>query len=511
MSGRELDALPVEMLTLILRELDLPELANCRLISKKFKFSVDQVRVNELAVIVDRFQYLKSLPFKYDACEPIVYPNLLCLLNPKLFSSSLASAVILKNLRYFKLTGYVNWQQFNITALNGLDKLKQLDFDCSIVIDGIVQLALASLEVLSFAEAISRRNRESEDHLRIDAAKLRVFACQRLDDCIQIVHPQTIEKLELNTSNQNLSVFVNLKVFQQNFGTAVHGSLLSSLSGQLRELHIYLRNFLGAHVSVHYPYLKETVTELLRQRAVLERRDLKIFLMGIEVIETRKRDVDDFDEQFLCYLKFNRRKSFFPLSRSYKQLADTLPFYESVDFGLLETLGYERIPDDFCSRFMNLREVISRGCVLNQVEFTSFLSRIKHLSQLSIVDSTMLFDRRFFEQLPSICPLLSKLVLYEESRRDFSFILRFKMLVEFETNKRQWLRYAPDAYRACKYLNSFQVRNENKPFVKIRQVLNGSLHGYIVINAAVTPDYSSPLKLEELNELCKRFCGDLED
>lgn len=508
----DFEALPVEMLSLIFSHLELPEIAKCRLISKKFKFSADQVRVNQLAVIVDRYQYLSSLPFKYDACEPILEPNLLCLLNPEPFSSSLASVAILKNLEYLNISGYVNWQLFDITALNVLDKLKQIDFNCSVVIDGTRRLAPVNLQVLSFGEPISRRNRDSDDHILIEAPRLRVVACQRLDGCIQFSHPETIEKLELNTCSQNLSKFVNLKIFQQNFGSRIRKDMLLSLSSQLRELHIYL----GEHINKLYVFLKETIAELLHQRAALERSQLRIFLMGIEVIESRRRDVDDFDEQFLCYYGL---KSFFPVSQSYKHLANTLPFYQTFDCSVLDSInfGYERIPGDFFMKFTNIREVVAYSCQLNQGEFTSFLSRIRYLIKLSIVHSTMLFDRRFFERLPLICPLLSNLVLYENCRRDFSFILQFKMLIQFETNKFHWLRHAPDAYLACRYLSSFKVCCQSKPRVTIRRILNRSPgnsaveHGYLVSNTAMVSEYRSPLKLDDLTEICERLCGDLDN
>lgn len=523
MSSTQFDEIPIEMLTQILQTFDLVELGKCRLVSKKFKFCADQVRLKELAVSVDQYQHLSSIPFKYHTYQPVAEQNLLCLLDLKLFSSVIRSAGIFKNLTYFKLFGYVNWQQFDITVLNELAKLKQLDFDCSIVIDGVVRLGPVNLEILSFSQTISRRNMQSDDHLLIDAPKLRVFACQRLDDWMQIVHPHTIENLELNFSNQSLLQFVNLKVFQKRFGSTVDRETISKLPARLSEFHIYMT---AGRMNVIYK-LRNTINALLQQQRVLERQHLKIFLMGIEVIESNKRDVDSFHEQFRHYEIFrippemlfgitqreSQSASFFPQALNYKQLAGTLPFYQSFDFGRIKSLGYDPLPADFFSHFMNIREVTVRQGMLNHEHFADFLSRTRNLTSLFMANFGMEHDKTFFRNLPSICPLLSKLILFS-NRLSFEFICQFKMLVEFGSNELPSLLEAPEAFRKCKYLNSFRVLkrlDSNIDFVKIKRIPNfrapKSHHRYLVMHTDLAISNGSMLKLDELNDVCNHLCG----
>lgn len=516
MSHLKFAEIPVEILAHIFHHFSIPELVNCRLVSKKFKFAADQVRVRELAVVVDQYQSLHSIPFKYHAYEPVTEQNLLCLLNPRLFSSALQNEGILRRLAYFKLVGYVNWQQFDITALNALANLKQLDFDCAIVINGPVQLVLASLEILSFCQSISRRNMEGEDQLQIDAPKLRVLACQRLDkQLIQIVHPQSIEKLEINTFTWNLSSFVNLKSFQHNFGTTIRAEhLLSSLPEPLEELHIYLQDPLrylyGLNMptitNVHFSTIRSIISDLLQIRARLKRR-MKIYLMGIEVIKSGRPEVNDFDEQFQSADSLFSVHKFLPPQQHYKQLADApLPFYETIDYGDLSRLGYERIPDDFHRRFMNIQAIIVQHCVLNPADFVDFLRQTKNLTKLSISNSAL--KPQIFESLPSICPLLSELTLSDRMRRDVSFIFGFRMLIAFENQHPLSLLHAAEAFRSCKYLNHFFVENEmGKNSVTIKRVFNRCSkiphHAYLIKHNNLNIKNGIIFELNELNKICK--------
>lgn len=240
---------------------------------------------------------------------------------------------------------------------------------------------------------------------------------------LKFKYPKTLKSLIMETPAplfehfEDLSIFTNLSLLQTECSTGFDRTIanLPSLKEIRLQKHPYVAHCL------------DDLKDLLKQRLVQRRPELKIYLMGILL----DRDVLD---QFAA--KQDSRLTV--QVKHYEKLADNLAAF-GIDYNQLGELmkakfSSTNLPDDFTRKFSKIQEIALTAEIENESGLVELIKNCQCLSELSFKNSNL--EQTFYDLLPGVCSL-NYLTIEQEGNAglNFDFIGRMHFLRKFTTNQ----------------------------------------------------------------------------
>ena len=428
-----MDNLPFELLPMIFRYLYIEDLSRCRCVSKKFKFYVEKIKINDL-LIIDR---------KLDDDEPHWY-----FVNaPKQSSNTIRIESFLRCSKAFNLKSelkrlYINDQRvifFDLSLLNGFTKLEQLEFGNTKLSYQNLTLNLPNLNILKVYPYTFGCN------LYLETPKLEILKCRNLDS-IRVQFPQALKHLDIEHYDSKVQSFVNLTYLQCDF-EAINSDILSVLE-HLNELHLTDRLF--PLNEFEYAILQTLIGHLFRQMQQLERTNFGVFLQGVRLVNGREPFEYD----------LSKRNLKFQVDKSDLICADYRFHSDEVNYSEL-TAVVRTIPDAFFQTFFNVRKVTTTRTLVNLDHFVRFLTSLRKLSELNLNESSL--PQKFYNSLPDVCRLECLRISEDDDLAiNFNFVLKMRRLKHFETNQQfsNAFNLAVKLFTRSDKIEYFQFRSE---------------------------------------------------
>lgn len=415
MNAIKLDQLPDLCLRKIFAFLGLRDLARCRSVTHQFKFYADLTKVDELVVQDNadscRARYIPECKNWYLTDRPINFDNSV---SPNAFECVKSSPLKLdQQLKFLQVREEAS---FDLAILNCLTQLVHLEVKCRF--QAPVILSLPNLKVLDV------RATPFTPYV-LKTPKLELLACQVILG-IHVEYPEAIKRLsiELGGRLSPLTKFKNLEILDfQWIGINLDETLLSWKN--LKELNLHID---PKYLSSYYERFKRSLTDFIRQRAALERDELKLYLEDVLLVDANQLP----DYQTMLISAFMNNYSFWFMNWS-KLRRDTYPSVKSLQFDYLMGLDVQ-LSEDFFRRFPAIENLTAIGSV-NRDDFEWFVKKATALRSLTLVDTSL--DQTTMENLSKICPQLTHLEVQGSSDlvTDFNFVLELKHLKMCKTDQ----------------------------------------------------------------------------
>jgi len=288
--------------------------------------------------------------------------------------------------------------------------------------------------------------------LVIEASRLKILRYYGLMSFIELSNPESIIKLDVEHLTESLEKFMNVEhIICEKVENSRKIEDIASKLKQLKKIEFINLNLF------EMKQLQDLKVNVLDKLII---NDIQIFLNGIELttkIYDQFRGISNQDVQ-----------SF--LLSYYDGLDCEITFFNSLDYtNLIRSFKFGMVPKNFFAKFPNIQSV-SAIKVLNQSQFLWFLSKLKNLRTLDLINPSL--NQQFYDQLPSICSLNCFLLdEYHDIELDFKFISKFKLLRTLRVN--QNIPYSSfisltKAFKDLKHLNTLDIKI-NEAFVKIKK------------------------------------------
>lgn len=432
--------LPAEMIAELFKHLSPKDLIACSTVSKRWYSIHGDIRLECLAVTPKKAKNPYSDKWSHSGREIVrkemCHPNLfICLANRPLLTNLKCLAIFLPS--DFPAKPF----EFDLDELNKFTQLVQLEISMGHSKKEKVNLCLPKLNVL----AVRSNYADSNHHiwsLSVDCPALSVLVYKkpRGDYRLDVKHPETIRKLETNLVGENLAQFQGVECLVTQKLEAISLDTLLTLPN-LKELHFNqsIIMFLFFEYSNHVgsvDRLKATLSEFLDVLQVLKGSDFRFTFAGFRLTKSTLELMDFGVEEHETYERVFSEH----LYMKNRQLIDpdvNLDFVLSFNYSRLMHVAGGEIPSWFFQRFANIQGIEASRPVRDLDHFGWFLSssRTLHLQ----LDRAWL-DQDFYDQLPTLTPLLTSLELVEtaanELQLNFDFVEKLPHLSTIEFRQR---------------------------------------------------------------------------
>lgn len=410
--------LPVELWTLIFENyLSIQDLVNCRLVCRRWHSIVKCLNINSL-VIYDNH------PPKY--CEKWFGTNneidrihsFKIIKNYESPTINLDKTIFSKTK---KLCFYFARIKIQIhTLINSFKCLEQLEL---VEFDNLgttkCDLILPNLQILNFDNSFFEHKTNfcfpKLTNLRIINSRYP-YQVNR----IEIRYPESIvEFICKKFNNDQVKKMKNLQSFY---------------CGKMNQVDDDLLAVLTKLETIYFTGEKNVLNNLIRQKKLYKRNDLKLLYGGINM---KMKDLIDFTSIHRLDnkdLKMDQNCIEF-ISKNYGMVAETLPFLCEIYYDSLEN-SFDSIPSDLGLRLTDLHTVHIVKLVKHPDQPNRFLASLKSLGKIKNLDiKNSSLNQEFFDQLPHSLPYLRSLAISEKTDFDFNFIFKFKCLEVFRCDQ----------------------------------------------------------------------------
>lgn len=401
------------------------DLAACSRVNKRWHSLCSGFKIASLAVvgrsalrISDCYSDLK-LDEDQDVCLP------------ELFGLSVGRP-LLSDLKHLTLNIA---DSFDLDHLNRFDQLVHLEINLGSLDETKVNLNLSKLNFLAL------RFSEDSSPLSIDCPQLSVlvwtFKRGRHAET-ELKHPETIKKLDTSLFGPELTVFKEVEVLITRQLKAICKDTLLSLP-KLKELH-YNEDikyaFGGAIGTVNQMKLK--LGQFMDEAAELRGDDFRFVFAGFAL---SLANVDQIEFGVQSADRTETTSSEFVYMRNYELLAPDakLDFVSSLDYSILVNCMDDYLPDCFFKKFPRIR-FVKTSAAANEDDFLDFLWSLGSVRSLYLEGVEL--SQVFFDQLPTVAPLLVLLQLKENeisgkrrAPRFFDFIGELSHFSRFLTDQ----------------------------------------------------------------------------
>jgi len=287
------DKIPIELTPLIFQHLDVRDLPSCRLVCKKWKFFIDEIKPTEL--IVQRERNLSRLlndlylsirnennekgNFWLNTNRPFNLRNRIFV--PK-FTTFHSFPYSLQNLKYLLVKTKICLENSlaMLNSLTNLEHFEAIDLRLNCKTATTVTLTLPNLRTLYIDhldwDHFGRRGLRKM--LFIDSSKLKTIRYNSEIMLIKLIQPNTVERLEFEFYNADqLYLFENVKYFQCDSSFTMQSDVLECLTA-LEELHCNEKG--SFDYKEEYFEMETVLDEIIQKRVVLNRENVKIYFNG---------------------------------------------------------------------------------------------------------------------------------------------------------------------------------------------------------------------------------------
>ena len=440
--------LPREMTVAVLRQLNLPDLINCRRVSKHFRLLIDShLKIRELNV----FDFNRNTLFAFDFFPTFKYQ--LQQSNSDLLRSASFKSFLSANLRTLTVCSLIKTP----CDLNEFSSLERL-YAWSIKFDQAVKLSLPNLRIL-FISSISFKPTDSsmDAYLTIDSKVLETMDCNSFAR-IKLVHCDTMRAVSIGRfriDHPALTMFKRLQILKM---IPDH-----ELNEQLKSVILAFQDLTELHFN-WCPLISEESMRLLIQTIQhiwTEKPALRIFWFGVQLTSQNSH-------RLISRILFNLEELFVMHIENYQHLnASPMQEYVLVYYDQLVNFENRTLPVDFFARFSNIRSVLA-NVIENSDRFVSFVNSCQYLKSLRL--SIAGLDRLFFDRLSLNRLTLRKLALHGQNPEIHlaGFIHRLDYLMTLEVDQELDCRTVISFFDECRHLEKFTFKADNKLFIAAR-------------------------------------------
>ena len=485
-----MDSLPDEVLgPLILgKHLNVRDLVRCKGVSKRWWWVIQNlVQVRELVLSDKIDEFPKGI--WYYSNKPIEYENALESAFLKRDRLNLSY-----NLRRLHLGYYCNPKLSEYLDLSAFEHLEQLDIVCEI---DCRRIASTSLKVFSCL---------THGVLLLQTPNLQVLKCQDLD-LILLSDPKRLKQLELSDYSEKIESLTGLEHLQLNYE-----GVLRLDRDILQSLKLLKCLKLNPACAAERPdefreFRNNVLLYIVKQKLVLRRTELHIFLFGVEL--TNSTLVGEYDPT--C------GKLAFQIA-NYDSVFGDLSCHQSVDYKELLCLFRNQIREDYFKKFINIRQVILHG-EPDDSRFVAFLSKLDHFESLHLTDES--FVQSSLDRLPDLCSKLTELRIEQHADKliDYAFVLRFRLLRRFFTtqNSSNLIDMAIQCARQLTYLQSFVYHKKLSSYYLLVTIMKKMRNRFHFVSADqvgpsnMTVDIQPNLRFDDLVKAGKSLKESIAD
>lgn len=455
-----LDSLPTELLRILFENLNLNDLRTLRNVSRRFRSVCEIVRVKEV-IINDVRDDFRSIWFHtndtIDYREAIRFSTFLFnfhTAHPDLFA-------LRRNLRRLHFGFWNDTLNFNFGFLDSFAELEQLDIQCPLKGGYPHRIRAPNLKTLSVDYF-----EESEcPAFFVECPKLERLKIDAPMELVHVEHKENVRYLEVPFYKNNLEQFRWIECLQINYtanGIGTNRNLLAVFE-RLKQLRLHLYYSLSPD---EHQELGNAISSIFRQKSTLG-SDLRVYLAGVEFEHAAK-----FDEfrNALERLTFRGDQEYAKMNfqiQNFNQLScDDLSFFTELNYTCLLHMSGGRPPENYFSKFFNIRYIKVTGKIARPDRFLEFLREPRYLKALDLKNAGL--SQRQLDQLPDFCQI-SYLYFEEELPNlpaNYDFILRFRLLIRFVTNQNNdgLIDLALRAFSELKYMRLFRFKREQDEF-----------------------------------------------
>ena len=417
-STTTINELPPEILSEVLRHLNLSELIEKKLVSKLWNELISS-NVKIIRLVVDPYNSHYNARW-FHVNLPVDWYLEPC--PPNLFLAQF-DRPILSKLKYLRINAFdYETPLIRPSDLNRFILLEHLEIELLREYTTDFEWTLPNLRVLKvqFYRLSATEHRELQ--VSIDAPKLNTVFW---DLSLKLKSPETIRTLDADLNASELSPFQNVEVYrcraEFNF---INDDLIEQLPN-LKTLDIYgdINNIRHAFGGI------DEIRQFLKRLLAIRRRlgRPRLFFVGIEIKSDELVDNLDLrinDRESSLWSEYSSEHLY--LSNNYPaNLQDQLDYVRGVDYTRLLSVTRNEIPTDYFKRFFNIRDVFAFGVIQDAPHFLTFLKGVEMLECLYLVKPAL--DQAFYDCLPTFCSIND---FYLEERPEIE--LNFDFLGRFE-------------------------------------------------------------------------------
>lgn len=416
----DINALPFEMLCLILKQVPLQDLLQCEQVCQKWSEITRQLRIDEVVIAkrgeVPNYWYHNGQPVQpssiivrtdlnFDRFESTFLPGIKRL---KICNSSDDSQL--------NRTPYVPLLE-NVEFLQRLTHLEVLEI-AKFKFDEKVNLTLPKLNFLAIRNLVSELN--------LDCPNLERVRIDQADWYPDYPFKEKITHLYLGGSRglyRNNEMFNNLQYICWKADSHFCSNPTLPTNRTLKVISV--RPKVGRY---YYKYSKRNFLKFLEEKRAAGRRDLKLVFFGVLLEDAAQlENLDDEGDDFKDLTRLQLR--------NYDKLCDEeLRWIKIINYStVMRYIGdgtIESVPADLHQRFASVREVCADAKVEDEQHLMEFLRPFRRLEKFSASVAPM--DAAFYERLAFEFPQIRKLSIRKTSKQleDLEFIFKFPNLVE---------------------------------------------------------------------------------
>lgn len=438
-----MDLLPIEIVCLIIKKLDLNDILSCRLVNKKWSQIVNEhIKISSLAIkdkecqfeeeryLLDREFFKNSYQFNTR--------------NEEFFQSAFIMTV-LKNLKhlYIQLPSIYNESDFNLAKnLNNFTKLESLKIDQLTTSAQSATIKLPNLKTLSI-------DLYDGPTLKLDLPKLEKLVNNCFLKKFEFKNYDTITELTTELYEDCLPKYKNLEKFYCEFLTNDEDYELNNLPKDILSLLPKLKE-------LHCSRLvkKNVIAGVLSSKNKLRRQNFKLFFNGLEIecLNQLETYTTYFEEgyEFLSDAKEN----FEILLDNFSKLSNFNQYVSDVNYTSICKKFKNGINSEFFKKFVSIRNVVVDKPIENVNHFVNFLKECKILSSLELNNAAL--DQSFYDNLAIYCPSVSHLKIRDEKPINSDFLLKFNKMFSFSINQNATFDTIEKAFLKFDLLHSFK-------------------------------------------------------
>lgn len=462
-----LDHLPVELLPIILSKLPSSDLIECRRVTKKIRYLIDNhVRPESLIISFNQIPYNERW---FGTCEPLNLDYLITAKNLDFLQNDLVKLIFgkIKSLYIYDFPSDHS-PIFDLEELNHYSNIEHLEL-WFLNLRNRTKLSLPKLNIICV-------NEESGSTVIINSRLAHFKTCLKID-LFNFNYPLNIRSVQCNYYSPMIKNFSNLEYF---------------CCGHISRLDIDFLQKLKNLKRIQYHDTVEAYHDLKQQKIHYNRPDLEIYFLGINFDSKMIRNENTTSLTKYTQMQNNAKTSLSKYDLTFKryhldnhnfeiyfdnctQLDDRVPFINSLFYNVIEDhfTTFDRIPVWFFYKFPILKRILVSGKVNNLECFVRFIANCKPLNCLTLQNTEI--TQEYLNRLSLLCRSVSTLSIEENLKNfDFSFIVNFTNLIDLEFKKAIPIELIYPIFSSLKFIQSIGLihqfhyinvdKNENDSF-----------------------------------------------
>lgn len=490
--------LPTEIIFFVLNKLDMPDLIRSRLVSKNFKYLVDNLKKRKLTIFQDNLLIYEELKVDFDLSNSFKTP-----LEDFRFFESASFKNFFINIKDLKFFIRKRSATFNLEVLNEFKNLERLllfhflsDSNRILDLPALKHLTILNNHVFDIFEnnwnqtlyvnteikilvKSKVENIELDAHFNIfefehpaNVLFLRVSVPDRIVNLPEFLNLRTLRlnSYRFDCNNLNLKTITNFKMLENFFiepyqkkfpesnefkvvgGFPKVNDLDKGLEAFLKEI-IKLRSSNKLNIKNIYFWNIKLVKPIEKYKTDDNKLDkygtngfqLKTQLLNYELLS------DDLVYEF--YLNFNELFDFIDINK--KDLFCGLDRHQQIP----------KLALNFFQKFNNIKWLDVRN-LKDENELLSFLKYCKSLMGLKVEDCK--FSQNFLDSLPkylsSSLNALSLIRINEKNNKEFNFdfILKFEYINSLDTTSNLPTEFFLTLFKKCRYFSEIKFNHLGK-------------------------------------------------